>query len=516
MPVKSFLQARNRVLIAAAVVLFVVLLALKLAVPINLAAVDIGRHIVNGQLVLAGNTDILYKNFYSFSYPDYPFVNHHWFFGVIAALIFKFGGFTALSYFFIAVMAAAVLLFLGAAFLRGHKELSLLLAFLVLPVLWDRHEIRPEGISLLMMGLYFYVLTRLSLGKIRHGTAFIILTIAQIIWVNTHIFFFMGPLLVAVFLWEGKNRGCSVCVKRSVPLLLLTTCVNIINPSGLAGMLTPFNIFKGFGYRLAENQNVFFMMSFFPKQGMYPYFLCIAALGVLGIVIAFWSRGFKKNIAFVVLLCFTAAAGIKAVRLMPAYAVFLIPLGSFLLSQYQDRLSHQAQSAVRTLMLVLVFSIGGYHAMQIKPDEVHIGLYPGVNASAEFFKARQIKGPIFSNYDIGGYLIYHLHDQEKVFVDNRQEAFPKEFFKDVYIKIQQDEAAWQKAQEQFQFNVIYFYRHDLTDWGQGFLIARINDPQWAPVYVDDVAIMFLKRNDKNMALIRQLELPKSMFAVRKG
>jgi hypothetical protein len=48
------------------------------------------------------------------------------------------------------------------------------------------------------MGVYFYFLTKLSLGKIPKGLVFIILGILQIIWVNTHIFFFMGPFLVLI------------------------------------------------------------------------------------------------------------------------------------------------------------------------------------------------------------------------------------------------------------------------------------------------------------------------------
>ena len=225
----SFLQWRNRTLVIVLVCVLLAILALRSALPINLAAVDIGRHIANGQLICAGNTDVLHKNYYSFTYPDHPFINHHWLFGVMAFFVFKAGGFPALSLLYIGIMMAAVLFFLRAAFLRGHRELAVLIAFLVLPLLWERREIRPEGVSLLMMGLYFYLLTKLSLGKISKGFVFFILVIAQLIWVNTHIFFFMGPLLVAVFLWEGAARRCSVCVKQLGPLLFITLAVNILD-----------------------------------------------------------------------------------------------------------------------------------------------------------------------------------------------------------------------------------------------------------------------------------------------
>ena len=149
----------------------------------------------------------------------------------------------------------------------------------------------------------------------------------------------------------------------------------------------------------------------------------------------------------------------------------------------------------------------------LMPAQPQLGLMPKVNASAEFFKQTSLKGPIFSNYDIGGYLIYHFGPQEKVFVDNRQEAFPPDFFQKIYIPMQEDSSVWRQEEVKYGFNVIYFYRHDLTPWGQDFMIARVKDPQWAPVFVDDYTIIFARRGSIDQGAIDRFELPKSMFKV---
>ena len=132
---------------------------------------------------------------------------------------------------------------------------------------------------------------------------------------------------------------------------------------------------------------------------------------------------------------------------------------------------------------------------------------------AEFFKTQNVTGPIFSNYDIGGYLIFNLYP-EKVFVDNRPEAYPARFFQDEYIPMQEDEKIWNEELQKWNFNVIYFQRNDLTPWAQQFLITRVRDPLWAPVYVDNYTIIFLRRNEKNSAIIKNYELPQSMFSVK--
>ena len=506
---------RDRILIILLLVFLFGLFAVDLARPINLTAVDIGRHVKNGELLLQGQWGLLHRNFYSFTHPDYPFINHHWLFGVLSYGVYQCAGFVGLSIVYIGVLLGALFFFLRAAALRGQNAagMAVFFAFLSLPILADRREIRPEGLSLLFMGLYFYLLTKLSLGHLRQRTVFIILGIAQVIWVNTHIFFFMGPLLTVIFLWEGYARKCSVCVRVLWPLLVLLLTVGLINPSGLAGALTPLNIFKEFGYRLAENQTGFFMMDRFPDRKEYAYYLGLVLVAIVGIILAVRARGWKINAPFILLAAFAACAGLKAVRLMTPFAFFLVPLGAFFYGQAEGKLPPKTQKTVRVFLLAAALVLGVIQASGLRNSPIGVGLAPGVNVSAEFFKQTGIQGPVFSNYDIGGYLIYHLYGREPVFVDNRQEAFPPEFFKGTYVPIQEDKEAWKKADGRWGFNAVYFYRHDLTPWGQSFLVRLVDDPDWAPVFVDGYTIIFLKRNGPNQRVIDRFQLPRSMFSV---
>ena len=82
-----FTILRNQTLKVLLLSTYLVLFVLHLCDPINLTAVDIGRHIKNGEMVFLGNFQVPYKNFYSFTHPDYLFINHHWFFGVILPVI---------------------------------------------------------------------------------------------------------------------------------------------------------------------------------------------------------------------------------------------------------------------------------------------------------------------------------------------------------------------------------------------------------------------------------------------
>ncbi len=80
--------------------------------------------------------------------------------------------------------------------------------------------------------------------------------------------------------------------------------------------------------------------------------------------------------------------------------------------------------------------------------------------------------------------------------------------------MQENQSIWKEKSEEYGFNAVWFYRLDATPWAQSFLISLVKNPEWAPVYVDDFTIVFVKRVPKNAGIIKQYELPQSMFGVQ--
>ena len=144
------------------------------------------------------------------------------------------------------------------------------------------------------------------------------------------------------------------------------------------------------------------------------------------------------------------------------------------------------------------------------------GLAPGVTGAADFFRRSRLSGPIFNNYDIGGYLIFYLYPKERVFVDNRPEAYPASFFREIYIAAQEKEKIWRQIEEQYRFNTIFFYRHDATPWAQPFLIRRLKDPDWVPVYVDSYSLILVRNNSQNQEVIKKFRLPQELFQISRS
>jgi len=144
----------------------------------------------------------------------------------------------------------------------------------------------------------------------------------------------------------------------------------------------------------------------------------------------------------------------------------------------------------------------------LKYREPGIGLTHYANASADFFVKENLKGPVFNDFDIGSYLIFNLFPEERFFIDSRAEAFPASFFSEVYLPMLSSEEKWQKMQEKYQFNTIFFYHYDSTPGCREFIWRRMRDPGWVLVYADIYSVIFLKNNPDNLEKINAFRITK--------
>ncbi len=490
--------------------------ALFYAKRINLPASDLGRHITNGKIILSDKRPIA-TNLYSYTYPDRPFINHHWGFGALSFVVHEHAGFSGLTFMNIALSTLTIALILFA----GNKTVSFpytVVSFsLMLPLIVYRTEVRPEVFS----SLFVVLLVVLIQAKLRPAIKLSIIFLIQVLWVNIHIFFVLGFLVTGIFLianavYKNLNQVVSFTI-----VLIVQILASLINPYGSKGLEYPLQILTNYGYRIAENQSPFLLVKIVPEP-IYYFQLVLAALYIAISLMAIktWKSGptaFATHLLALILL----AGSVKMVRLMPYFGIF----GLLSLSRSLSYLTPKLSFAFRRLLnssfaLTAIGALVACVAVVVIQSNLYnpfkffgVGLAHGAEKSAMFFKDNKLQGPIFNNYDIGGYLVYYLYPAEEVFVDNRPEAYPPEFFTDIYIPMQEDEELWQKYYNLYNFNVIYFYRHDYTPWAQPFLIRRLRDPDWAPIFVDDYTLIMIRRNPQNQNIIDRYELPPATFLI---
>ncbi len=165
----------------------------------DFSSIDLGRHLKNGQIVWS-QPDVLYKNLYSYTEPDFPFINHHWFSGVIFWLLYLIGGFKILSTLNILFGVMTVLIAFKLAVKKSGLALAGALALPVILILSERVDIRPEMFSNLLIVLVFYILDDFRSAKSAKNLFWLIPIF--FLWVNLHIYFFIGLFMLGLAILE--------------------------------------------------------------------------------------------------------------------------------------------------------------------------------------------------------------------------------------------------------------------------------------------------------------------------
>ena len=507
----SYLKTILQVLIAISMLYCVFLMNGKAA---DLPTADLGRHIMNGKIIfnslIQGKQEvlklILHNNLYSYTQPEHAFVNHHWLSGVFYYLVEKFSNLTVLAFLNISMIALANFFFFRSAQILSNTSIALFVTSISLPITCLRSEVRPETFSYLLLGILVYLLVLFDYKKLSFKSLMIVALIMQLLWINLHIFFFLGLFVMFCFGLKYLIEKDQERIKQFLILGTATTLISLLNPHGLVGLLYPFKIFDGYGYMTAENQSVIFMQNRSPYVISYYYY---ELLLLIALVTSFLTRK-KTSLALLIIAAAFLVLGLKTNRAMALGALVTIPLLAYNLNFLVETIKKRSHKFLVLTLAILSFFIY-FYTFKVHKKVTAFKFNPSVNKTAEFFKANDIQGPIFNNFDIGGYLIYHLFPARRVFVDNRPEAFSEEFLEDVYLKALEEEAAWEALDQESNFNVIFFYRHDMTEHGQPFLIRRIADPRWEAVAVDKSNIILLKNNQTNAELIRKYKIDKSIF-----
>lgn len=133
-----------------------------------------------------------------------------------------------------------------------------------------------------------------------------ILPLLEIFWVNLHIYFFLGPVLVGVFLFEAvilkiiRSQAKSE-VKKLILIFVITILSALVNPYGLKELFYPLNIFKNYGYRIVENQSILFLEKLNFYNPNFIIFKIAFLLFILSFIFVFIFNKKKFSISYFVI-----------------------------------------------------------------------------------------------------------------------------------------------------------------------------------------------------------------------
>jgi tetratricopeptide (TPR) repeat protein len=137
---------------------------------------------------------------------------------------------------------------------------------------------------------------------------------------------------------------------------------------------------------------------------------------------------------------------------------------------------------------------------------VHEGMLP-MNA-ANFIHENKIAGRMFNSYAAGGYLIWRLWPEHKVFIDGREDVYIDSGVLHDYVHCFDSQFNWQNLVSKYGIDyAIVRYPEQAPARPESSLdVLAFPRNEWGLVYFDDVVAVYIRRNGKNDSILREKEI----------
>lgn len=458
---------------------------------------DLGRHLKLGEIIWQ-TKEVPKTNLFSFTNPNESVFNSHWGSQVIFYLVHRSLGVDGLILLNSLVNTVAF----GTLFLMAIRRAGIFIPSLLLVpfvfILLDRTWIRPE-----VFGNLFYAMLLVAIfsKRIRKYLKWFF-PILALFWINLHITAVFGVFTMGVVLLQDSLEGAKIRYKLlavrplfwNMSVLLITLLALLINPYGLSGVISAFTVLQKYGYTIVENQSWSYLQNFgFP---LVPH-IAIGFIVLFLSLILTLTKLRKPHLGETILLLVTSIITLRYVRneILFAYTAFLTTaFNLYQLRLYIKRKPAHGKNLMLATSVVCMFLVFVVIAQTHQNDGLAVGFgsRESYKEGVDFFIKHHLDGPIFNNFDIGGYLIYRLYPQQPVFVDNRPEAYPANFFNEVYIPMQVYETKFRAFDEKYHIKTVIWGRRDITDWSRAFLLRIDTASDWKKIYQDDETVIYTK------------------------
>lgn len=301
-----------------------------------------------------------------------------------------------------------------------------------------------------------------------------------VVWANCHGGFFMGWLVLGAYCVEALAHG-----RRDWQLWLATAA------SVLASGLNP-NGFRVFGtllaYRESYMQSLLAEWRHTPVWPLSPFVVVAAAAWVFLIL----GRSKSRQADWLLLAAFTVA-GFYAFRNV-VYMAIVGPVAIAAYLPWKPRVPRKWELAVAAAILAAIaLPVWGKRAFQFSAAE---SVRPW--GAANFLLAHHVSGPIFNTYEQGGYLMWRLAPQMRVFVDGRalNETVFKDYRRITYNIVPPGEKNVLQLLDQYGVGTIVITGYEYFTGAPHFLIPMLADPrqtQWKLVFQDGQGMVFMRQ-----------------------
>ena len=462
---------------------------------------DLWQHLAAGRLLWQTHR---FPHAEIWTWPTYgaPSFVPSWGFAVLLWPFFERGGVAGLfAWRWLTTLAAFGLLWATARRMgaRGVVPIAMLV---IASLVWrQRSMARPETLAAVLLGIELLILeTRRNGGRDRSAWLLLVLWL----WVQAHVSFVLGFAVLAIYLADevlrarrAVRRGGGAEPRATGPARLAfifagAAALVFVNPFFTMPVWQPLDFFLHQRHEplfrtIDELQPVDWRMN---ARNALP-------LLVLGWpVLALWrlARG-RADPAELMLCALFTWIGLGSQRFLGFYALVAAPFVSRDLEAWWAGRDRAARPLAWGTALLFAVILAAICVPEWTRPEPKLGVALDVRsfpvAACDFMAAHGVRGRGFNYFYHGGYLLWRfgLERDRLPFMDIHQAGTPE--IRRAYLAAFGDRTAWLALDRTYRFDWLLLRGQPAA--GDSILDFADDDPVFAPVFLDDAAALYVRR-----------------------
>lgn len=448
---------------------------------------DFWWHLSTGRYIVDTHT-IPRVDVFSFTNAGRPWITHEWLAEIFIFAIYTLGSFPLLML----VFAALITLSFVFVYARSPGKpyiaaFAMMLAALATAPTWG---VRPQMLSLLLTSVFLWILDR-------KDRSVWLLPLLMLLWVNLHSGYALGIVIVGVYAFDEiiqfivSGSRFQVIALRSSRLVILVLCIVAVlfNPNGATMYIYPFETLT------SPTMQAYIQEWFSPDFHLIEFqpfaWLLLTTLAALAL------SGKRTSLVQTILLLGFSYAALRSARHIPLFAIIAAPIVAehvwhFIESQNwvnilnTNRQMTRVATIVNWILLTIIVLAGIARVAIVLSNQAATERAKFPAAAVDFIQAQKIEGGIYNTYAWGGYLIWRLYPQARVFIDGRADVYGDAFIENVYLKAYRGGVGWHEPLGQYNVRVM------LIEPDAPLAMQLVRDSAWRPAYADQQAVVYVR------------------------
>jgi hypothetical protein len=496
-------------------ILFFILLVFQLQ-----ADPDYYWHLVTGQYIFEQHA-LPHSDIFSYTRFGEPWTLHEWLFQVALYAIYNWlGPFGAsLITAFLAILALYIVYLIARRLAHG-PSVAIVISVAIFLVMTPYLSPRPQLVTYALFATFLSIL--LGYKYFQSIKPLYFLPLLMVIWVNAHGGYIIGIVLLTVFtlcewlyywLFEQRDSNDKESPTRLTLVTIVTMLASAANPDFVNHWLYPFYVMDMEATKtlISEWQSPNFLLPIF--QG---YLLLVIGFFILQI----YSKK-THDITEIIIPTFFIMTGFVSVRHIPLALLTLVPFTTRTISIGLNNtlIAHRIRTKLAPLysrvlgqgkqlgdmeyvfnwIILLLSALALFAYYPIFHEKDHEKLNASIPLdSIDFIIDAGITGNMFNTYRFGGYILYRLYPEQRVFIDGRADMYGDEFINE-YHKIYTGQPDWEELFAKYKIDYVVC-EHDAAI--RQLLLTR---GDFSLVHDNEKHSVLVKNTPRFAALIKKYE-----------